>query len=90
MRIASRVRGVIIGALIASYAWLMHQPQSSFAAGLIIAAVLQLGTIIVGRIVPLDRQPQVLYICELIADGATVFLFALGIYGGIVRTPADL
>jgi hypothetical protein len=90
MRIDSRVRGVIVGGLIAGYTWLMHLPQASFTSSFIIAAALQLAIIIVGRFVPAEQAPKALYVCELLADAATVFLFALGVYGGILRMPPDL
>jgi hypothetical protein len=89
LRIDSRVRGVVITALIAGYGWLFRQPQGSFAEGLLLAAVLQVAIILLRRWVPAENQPVALYVFELLADGATVLMFALGVFGGINRIAAE-
>jgi hypothetical protein len=83
MRLSSRVRGVLITALIAGYGWLFSLPQGSFAEGLLIAAVMQVAVILLRRWVPRDTQPAALHVFEMIADGITVLLFALGVFGSI-------
>jgi hypothetical protein len=40
--------------------------------------------------VPTARQPQAQFAFEVIADGATVLVFALGVSGGIMRMPAEV
>ena len=71
--------------LIAAYAWFSRQPGASMAAGLLVAAGFQLAVIVIRRVVPANAQPMTLYIFELIADGASVLLFALGVFGGIAK-----
>jgi hypothetical protein len=90
LKLSSTVRGVVIGALIAGYAWLTHEPQAPFSAGLIIGAALQLAVLLVRRFVPAGEAPRVIDVCEMLADGATVLLFALGVLGPLVRMPAAL
>jgi hypothetical protein len=87
MRVGTVVRGVIIGALIAVYSWVMEL-SGSWAELLIVAAAVQFALIIARRFVPADRMPQAMYIIEMIADGVTVLLFAVGVLGGsISRMP---
>ena len=89
-RFSSTVRGAVIGVLIAGYSWLFRQPHASFAAGLLIGAALQLAVLIVRRWVPAPEQPRIVDLCETLADGATVLLFAAGVYGGLVRAPGEV
>jgi hypothetical protein len=89
MRIDSRVRGVVITALIAGYGLLFRQPHGSFAEVLLIGAALQVLVILLRRWVPEEGQPAALYTFELIADGITVLMFALGVFGSINRIAAD-
>jgi hypothetical protein len=90
LRIDSRVRGVVITALIAGYGWLFNQQQGSFAEALLIAAVLQVAVILLRRWVPAEGHPAAMYASEMIADGITVLLFALGVFGSINRMAADV
>jgi hypothetical protein len=90
MRLDTRVRGVVITALIAGYGLLFRQPQGSFAEALLIGAVLQGIVMLVRRRVPPDAQPAALYVFEMIADGVTVLMFALGVLGGIYRMGAEI
>jgi hypothetical protein len=78
---------VVIATLIAGHAWLTHQSNASFTSGLIIGAALQLAVLVVRRFVPADQAPRAIYVCEMLADGATVLFFALGILGGLARMP---
>jgi hypothetical protein len=89
MRVSSRVRGVIITALIAGYGWLFNLPQTSLAELLLVSAVLQVVVILLRRWVPADNFPQAMFIFELIVDGVTVLLFALGVFSSL-RVPAEL
>lgn len=83
MRLSSTVRGVLIGLLFAGYALIVGQPGASFAASLLIAIALQIAVLVSRRFVAADNQPTVMFVCELVADGLTIFLFALGVYGGL-------
>lgn len=87
---SSMMRGVVIGVLIAGYSWLFRQPHTSFAAGLLIGAALQMAVLIVRRWVPAAEQPRIVDLCETLADGATVLLFAVGVYGGLAGAPGDV
>jgi len=89
-RFSQWTRGTIIGALIAVYTWAMHLPQGSFTVGLLIAAGLQLLVVALRRLVPPEQLPQAMEIFELLVDGATVFMFALSVYGGIAHQPAEI
>jgi uncharacterized membrane protein (UPF0136 family) len=84
MRVSTTVRGVIMGALIALYSWLMDHP-AGWAGMLLVAAAVQLVIIIARRFVPPDLMPRALFVIETIADGATVLLFALGVLGPIAQ-----
>lgn len=89
LRLSSTLRGFIIAALIAGYAWFSKQPGTSLAASMLVAAGLQLAVVVIRRLVPPDRQPQAIYIFEMLADGVSVLLFALGVFGGILKTATD-
>lgn len=90
LRISSTVRGVIIGGLMAFYAWVMREPGATLTVSLLIAAGLQLGVILLRRFVPAYLMPQALHVFEMLADAATVLLFALGVFGGILRHAMDI
>jgi hypothetical protein len=85
LRLSSTLRGVIIGALLAVYFFVVGGPGGSFAVGLLIAAVVQVVVLLLRKFLPSDALPQAQFTVELLADGATVLLFALGVYGGILR-----
>jgi hypothetical protein len=89
MRLSSRVRGVVITALIAGYGWLFNLPQASLAELLLVSAALQAVVILLRRWVPAANFPQAMFIFEMIVDGVTVLLFALGVFGSF-RIPAEL
>ena len=90
LRIDTRVRGVIITALVAAYGFLFRQPQGSLAESLLIGAVLQVAIILLRRWVPAENQPVALYVFEMLADGITVLMFAIGVFGSVHRMPADV
>jgi len=83
MRLSSRVRGVFITALIAGYGWLFNLPQTSLAELLLVSAALQALVILLRRWVPPDNFPQAMFLFEMIVDGVTVLLFALGVFGSL-------
>lgn len=90
MRIDSRVRGVVIAAMIAAYSWLFRQPQGSFAEALLVGVLLQVIVILLRRWVPAEGQPAAMYAFEMIADGVTVLTFALGVFGSIQGAAAEV
>jgi hypothetical protein len=85
LRLSSTIRGAIIGALIAAYAYVTRDPGATFTASLLVAAGLQVAVLLLRKFVPTYLMPQALHVFELLADAATVFLFALGVFGGILR-----
>ena|SRR5436190_20221659 len=89
LRVASWVRGIFIGALIVAYGWFLKMPEGSFKQMFAIGAGVQLLIIVMRRFVPRDAQPQAQYLFEMIADGVTVLVFALGVFGSVVRLPQD-
>jgi hypothetical protein len=89
-RRASILRGVFFSLCIAGYAWVFKKPAASFTEMFLVGAALQLAAFCLRRFVPPDRLPQAMIIFELLVDGATVLVFALGVYGGILNVPRDL
>ena len=87
-RFSSGGRGVIIAALVGIYAWLMREPVGSLTVSLLMGAGVQIVVLALRRFVPADRLPQAMFVFEMIADGVTVLLFALGVFGGIAGTTA--
>ena len=83
LRLSSTIRGLAIGALLVAYAWFMDAPDVSLKATFIVAAALQLAVIVIRRVVPAEEVPRALYIFEMIADGVTVLMFALGVFGAV-------
>jgi hypothetical protein len=90
LRLSSTIRGFIIAALVAAYAYVTRQPEATLTASLLLAAGLQLAVLLLRKLVPPALMPQALYVFELLVDGATVLLFALGVYGGLLRFAADV
>ena len=84
-RLADGIRGTIIGVMIAAYAYVMNQPGASLTSTLLVAAGLQLIVIVLRRVVAPVALPSVMYVFELLVDAATVLLFALGVFGGLIR-----
>ena len=84
-RINSYVRGAAIGFIALAYGLMTRQSDASFTWSLLIAAGLQVAVLLLRRFVPPDQLPQVMNLLEMVADGATVLLFALGVYGGILH-----
>jgi hypothetical protein len=90
VRISSKIRGVIIGVLTAAYGVLLPYPKASFKVMFAIGVVLQLAILFVRKFVPADKWPQAQYVFELIADAATVLVFAFAVFGSIARLPESL
>jgi hypothetical protein len=86
---SSLYRGIFISLCIGGYAWVFHKPGVSFAGMFLVGVALQVLALVVRRFVPADRLPVVMYVFDLLVDGATVFVFALGVYGGILDSPSD-
>lgn len=84
-RINDGSRSLIIGVMIAAYAYVMNQPGASLTSTLLVAAGLQLIVILIRRVVSVEAQPLAMYVFELLVDAATVLLFALGVFGGLIR-----
>ena len=82
-RIASWMRGIFIAALIVIYGWLVGTPQASMTASLLVAVVLQVVIVTARRFVPEGAMPQAQEIFEMLADGVSVLMFALGVFGGL-------
>ncbi len=90
MRRSSALRGVIIAALLAFYGFVMRQPAASFTVALLIAAAMQGAVLVARRVVPPQHFAQTSYVIELLVDAATVCLFALAVYGGILHAGYDV
>jgi hypothetical protein len=90
MKRSSLYRGVLIALCVGGYAWVFDRPGASFTQMFLVGVGLQLLALAVRRVVPADRVPQTMYVLDLLIDGATVFVFALGVYGGILQMPSDL
>lgn len=84
-RLSSKVRGFIIAALVAVYGFVVREPAASLTLSLLLAAAFQIAILALRRWLPADRHPQAQDVAELVFDAATVFLFALGVYGGVLR-----
>jgi hypothetical protein len=83
LRLSSTIRGAFIGGLIFVYAWFLDAPDVSLKVAFLVAAALQLVIIVMRRFAPVDELPRAIYIIELIADGVTVLMFAIGVFGAI-------
>ena len=85
LRVASWIRGIFIGALIVAYGWFVREPQASLTASFLVGLVLQVVIVVARRLVPAGALPQAQDVFEMIADGVTVLMFALGVFGGIAH-----
>jgi hypothetical protein len=90
MRRSSMYRGILIALCIGGYAKVFHQPGASLSEMFLVGVGLQVLGLIVRRFVPPEHLPRAMYVLDLLIDGATVFAFALGVYGGILKAPSDL
>jgi hypothetical protein len=89
-RVGTAIRGIFIAVCISGYAWVFHQPMASWKSTFLVGAGLQLLVIVLRRVVRPEHQSQAMYVFELLVDGATVLMFALGVFGGILHGAADL
>jgi hypothetical protein len=89
-RLSSTARGIIIAVMIGTYGWVFTQPAASLTWTLLLGAAIQLVVIVLRRFVPPANLPVALYVFELSVDAATVFMFALGVYGGILKVANDV
>jgi len=83
LRVSSAARGWAIAGFIAVYGWFAQQPGASLSSMFLVGAVLQIIVIALRRYVPANQQPMAMHIVEMVADGATVLSFAMGVFGGI-------
>jgi hypothetical protein len=87
------IRSAIIAYGIAAYAFIVPQSatgsRTMLLVGLAVQALVLLAGFIAKRYAP-DFSPAAIPIVELIADGVTVFLFALATYQGIFGRTAEL
>ncbi len=90
MRLGTAVRGIIIGVLLIGYGLLFGRDGASFTECLLVAAGLQFLVLLLRKFVPPEMMPQALYVFELLVDGVTVLMFALGVYGGILRVGMEV
>ena len=85
LRLSSTLRGVFIAVLIGVYGWVSKEPLVSWKASFLIAAGLQLVVIVIRRVAPPGDLARTIYLFEMIADGVTVLLFALGVFGSLAK-----
>lgn len=90
MRFNSTLRGIVIAVLLAAYGWTANIGGASFMSSLLIAAGLQIAILLSRRFLPDYLLPQVIDTLELLADAATVLLFALGVFGGILSYNSEI
>jgi hypothetical protein len=90
LRVASWVRGLFIAALVLAYGWFVRDAQASMTGSFLVGLVLQVAIVVARRFVPAEVLPQAQYLFEMIADGVTVLMFALGVFGGIARLADSL
>jgi hypothetical protein len=90
MRLGTAVRGIIIGVLLIGYGLLFGRDGASFTECLLVGAGLQFLVLLLRKVVPPEMLPQAMYLFELLVDGVTVLMFAMGVYGGILRLGTEL
>jgi hypothetical protein len=90
MRLGTVVRGTILGVLLIGYGLLVGRDGASFTECLLVAAGLQFLVLLLRKFVPPTMLPQTMYVFELLADGVTVLMFAMGVYGGILRVGMEI
>jgi hypothetical protein len=88
-RVAAAYRGWFIAGFLAVYGWFVQQPGAAREALFLVGAAVQLAILLVRRFVPAEARAEVLDICEYVADGVSVLLFALGVQGGIAAQAAE-
>ncbi len=81
LRAASWLRGIFIAVLIVFYGWFVGLPDSSFTATFLVGAVLQFAIIVIRKFLPAGQLETAQYLFEMIADGVTILMFAIGVFG---------
>ena len=81
LRAASWLRGIFIAVLIVFYGWFVGLPDSSFTATFLVGAALQFAIIVIRKFLPPSRLETAQYLFEMIADGVTILMFAIGVFG---------
>ena len=89
-RLSSAARGWVIAGILAVYGWFTSQPGLSLDTLFLVGAGLQLAVILLRRFLPPDTRPEAIYLYELVADGVSVLLFALGVFGGIAAMATQM
>lgn len=89
-RLSSASRGWFIAGFLAVYGWFIKQPGTSMEVLFLVGAALQLVVILIRRFVPAELQSEAIYLHEYLADGVSVLLFALGVFGGIAALTAQV
>lgn len=89
-RLNSASRGWFIAGFLAVYGFFIQQPGASSEVLFLVGAVLQLAVILIRRFVPAESQGEAMYVYEYVADGVSVLLFALGVFGGIAARTAQI
>ena len=87
-RLNSWTRGTVIAAMIVGYGWFIGLPQGPSGRMFIAGAVVQLLVIVARKLLPANLRPQAQDTFELLADGVTVLVFALGVFGAIANISA--
>ena len=82
-RLGSGVRSCLIAGFLAAYGFFLQQPDATFEISFLVSAVLQGAVIALRRWIPAELQADAMQVFELLADAASVMLFALGVFGGI-------
>ena len=82
------MRGIIIAVLVVVYGWFVGHPEGSFAMMFVAGAAIQILVILARKLLPAQWSAQSQYVFELLADGVTVLVFALGVIGGITAASA--
>jgi hypothetical protein len=85
LRLETTVRGIVIAVLLGFYGLVVGDVGVSWVWSLLVGAALQILVLVLRRVVPPDLMPQAAHVFEMLADAVTVFLFALGVYGGILK-----
>ena len=81
LRAASWLRGIFIAVLIVFYGWFTGQPDSSFTGTVLVGALVQFAIIVIRKFLPPGQLERAQYIFEMIADGVTILMFAIGVFG---------
>lgn len=89
-RLGTAARSGLIAGFLAAYGWFVNQPGASFEVTFLLGALLQLVVVVLRRFVPAANQAEALFVFEMVADGVSVLLFALGVFGGIAAATADV